>query len=82
MEALSEMSPIDKETVQLLMHNLAINLANQQLREQHSLLLDQYRSLVNKHIQPEPPESPQQSNAVQIKSEDNKTSMHESFGFR
>lgn len=45
-EKLSEMSNIDRETVQLLMHNLAINLANQQFREQHSILMDQYRSVL------------------------------------
>ncbi len=48
MEALNEMSPIDKETVQLLMHNLSINLANQQFREQHAFLLEQYRQVVGK----------------------------------
>jgi SHAQKYF class myb-like DNA-binding protein len=47
-EALNDMSPIDRETVQLLMHNLAVNLANQQFRDQHSLLLDQYRTLLSK----------------------------------
>ena len=45
-EKLSEMSNIDRETVQLLMHNLAINLANQQFREQHSILMDQYRTVL------------------------------------
>jgi len=44
-EALNEMSPIDRETVQLLMHNLAMNLANQQFREQHTVLLEHYRYL-------------------------------------
>jgi len=47
-ETLSEMSPIDRETIQLLMHNLALNLANQQFREQHAYLLDQYRSVIGK----------------------------------
>jgi len=47
-ETLNEMSPIDRETVQLLMHNLALNLANQQFREQHAYLLDQYRSVIGK----------------------------------
>jgi SHAQKYF class myb-like DNA-binding protein len=47
-EALNDMSPIDRETVQLLMHNLAVNLANQQFREQHTLLLDQYRTLLSR----------------------------------
>jgi len=47
-EALNEMSPIDRETVQLLMHNLSVNLANQQFRDQHSLLLEQYRTLLAK----------------------------------
>jgi SHAQKYF class myb-like DNA-binding protein len=47
-EALNDMSPIDRETVQLLMHNLAANLANQQFRDQHSLLLDQYRALLSR----------------------------------
>jgi len=47
-ETLGEMSPIDRETIQLLMHNLALNLANQQFREQHAYLLEQYRSVIAK----------------------------------
>lgn len=42
------MSTIDRETVQLLMHNLTVNLTNQQFREQHGTLLEQYRNLLNK----------------------------------
>jgi len=48
MEAFHELSPIDKETVHLLMHNLTINIANQQFREQHNFLLEQYRTLIGK----------------------------------
>jgi len=48
MEAFHELSPIDKETVHLLMHNLTINIANQQFREQHNFLLEQYRALIGK----------------------------------
>jgi hypothetical protein len=45
-EKLAEMSTIDRETVQLLMHNLAINLANPTFRDQHSSLMDQYRTIL------------------------------------
>lgn len=45
-EKLAEMSTIDRETVQLLMHNLAINLANPTFRDQHSNLMDQYRTIL------------------------------------
>jgi len=48
MEALNNMNDIDKKTVQLLMHNLAINIANQQFREKHAYLLERYHSLTNK----------------------------------
>lgn len=51
-EALNEMTPIDRETVQLLMHNLASNLSNQQFRDQHALLLAQYRDLLAKNGNP------------------------------
>ncbi|EGG23275.1 myb domain-containing protein [Cavenderia fasciculata] len=44
-DSLNEMSQTDRETMQLLMHNLAINLANQQYRDQHQSLIDQCRSL-------------------------------------
>ncbi|EFA77680.1 myb domain-containing protein [Heterostelium album PN500] len=44
-DTLNELSQIDRETMQLLMHNLAINLANQQYRDQHQSLLDQCRSM-------------------------------------
>eukprot|EP01101_Sappina_pedata_P000172 TRINITY_DN10177_c0_g1_i1.p1 TRINITY_DN10177_c0_g1~~TRINITY_DN10177_c0_g1_i1.p1 ORF type:complete len:501 (+),score=113.16 TRINITY_DN10177_c0_g1_i1:40-1542(+) len=42
MEALESMSPQDKETVQLLMQNLANNLSNKSLRDQHADLLSVY----------------------------------------
>ncbi|KAN0038811.1 hypothetical protein ACTA71_001002 [Dictyostelium dimigraforme] len=42
-EALSDLSMIDRETMQILMHNLAINLANQQYRDNHQTLSEQYR---------------------------------------
>jgi hypothetical protein len=42
------MNTIDRETVQLLMHNLTVNLNNQVFRDQHGALLDQYRTLLNK----------------------------------
>eukprot|EP01105_Mastigella_eilhardi_P022204 TRINITY_DN5461_c0_g1_i1.p1 TRINITY_DN5461_c0_g1~~TRINITY_DN5461_c0_g1_i1.p1 ORF type:complete len:500 (+),score=154.59 TRINITY_DN5461_c0_g1_i1:178-1500(+) len=45
LERLGEMSSTDREAVLLLMHNLGINLANQYFREQHSILLQQYRTL-------------------------------------
>jgi hypothetical protein len=48
LDTLNEMSPIDRETIQLLMHNLSVNLANQQFREQHAFLLDQYRLIIQK----------------------------------
>jgi len=47
-QMLNEMTSIDKETVQLLMHNLTINLANQQYKEQHAFLLEQYKSALSK----------------------------------
>jgi len=48
-EVLNEMTPIDCETIQLLMHNLAANLANQQFKEHHSMLLDHYRNALIEH---------------------------------
>jgi len=42
---LNEMSQIDRETMQLLMHNLAINLANQQYKDQHITLYEQCRMM-------------------------------------
>lgn len=47
-DAVNDMSAIDRETVQLLMHNLTVNLTNQQFRDQHGALLDQYRNLLSK----------------------------------
>jgi len=47
-EALNDMSPIHRESIQLLMHNLALNIANQQFREQHAFLLDQYHNVLSK----------------------------------
>jgi hypothetical protein len=44
-EALNAMNPVDRETIQFLMHNLAINLANQQFKEQHVILLEKYRQI-------------------------------------
>jgi len=44
-ETLNAMNPVDRETIQFLMHNLAINLANQQFKEQHVYLLDKYRQV-------------------------------------
>jgi hypothetical protein len=41
------------------MHNLAVNLANQQFRDQHSLLLEQYRTLLSKT-----PTDPQQTSSA------------------
>ena len=43
------MSAIDRETVQLLMHNLTFNLASSQFRGQHLTLLDQYRTYAAAH---------------------------------
>ena len=40
------MNSIDRETLQLLMHNLAINLSSQQFRDQHVLMMDQYRNMI------------------------------------
>eukprot|EP00026_Physarum_polycephalum_P010788 Phypoly_transcript_10968.p1 GENE.Phypoly_transcript_10968~~Phypoly_transcript_10968.p1 ORF type:complete len:327 (+),score=63.88 Phypoly_transcript_10968:45-983(+) len=51
-EAVNDMNTIDRETVQLLMHNLTVNLNNQVFRDQHGALLDQYRSLLNKPSNP------------------------------
>lgn len=45
-EMLSEMSPVDRETIQLLLHNLTMNLDSSNFREQHSYLLDQYQSIL------------------------------------
>jgi len=70
-ESLSEMSPIDRETIQLLMHNLALNLANQQFREQHAYLLDQYRSVVGK-TQPDLPVQ-QVTNSTSDSTKENET---------
>eukprot|EP01102_Stenamoeba_stenopodia_P018852 TRINITY_DN6988_c0_g1_i1.p1 TRINITY_DN6988_c0_g1~~TRINITY_DN6988_c0_g1_i1.p1 ORF type:complete len:419 (+),score=79.49 TRINITY_DN6988_c0_g1_i1:229-1485(+) len=47
LETLNDMTPLERDTVQLLMHNLAVNLANQQFREQHAALLDQYRTMIS-----------------------------------
>ncbi|KYQ96936.1 myb domain-containing protein [Tieghemostelium lacteum] len=44
-EALNEMTPADRETMQVLMHNLAVNLANQQYRDNHQALLEQFRAM-------------------------------------
>lgn len=47
-EAFNDMSSIDRETVQLLMHNLTVNLNTPQFRTQHFTLLEQYRNLLTK----------------------------------
>lgn len=47
-EVLNSMSPVDRETIRLLMHNLSLNLENHQFREQHVFLLEQYRAVVDK----------------------------------
>lgn len=47
-DAINDMSIIDRETVQLLMHNLTVSLSNQQFREQHGTLLEQYRTMLSK----------------------------------
>lgn len=44
-DALNSMTPVDRETIQFLMHNLAVNLANQQFKEQHLYLLEKYRQV-------------------------------------
>lgn len=44
----NQMSDIDKETIQLLMHNLCINLSNQQFREQNSFLIEEYQKIYQK----------------------------------
>jgi hypothetical protein len=44
-ETLQEMSPMERETVQVLMHNLTVNLASQQFKNQHGLLMEQYKAL-------------------------------------
>jgi len=41
-----QLSNVDRDAVNILMHNLAVNLANQQYREQHLVLLDRYRNLI------------------------------------
>jgi SHAQKYF class myb-like DNA-binding protein len=51
-DAVNEMSTIDRETVQLLMHNLTVNLTNDDFRAQHGTLLDQYKALNDKPQQP------------------------------
>eukprot|EP01112_Ceratiomyxa_fruticulosa_P010415 TRINITY_DN2759_c0_g2_i2.p2 TRINITY_DN2759_c0_g2~~TRINITY_DN2759_c0_g2_i2.p2 ORF type:complete len:365 (-),score=71.03 TRINITY_DN2759_c0_g2_i2:132-1226(-) len=43
---LHDLSPIDRETLQVLMQNLTVNLASQSFRDQHSILIEQYRSLL------------------------------------
>jgi len=62
-EALEQMSEIDRRTVQMLMNNLYINLANQQFKAQHALLLEQYRALLKNYSS-----SPQKSPAQDINS--------------
>jgi len=47
LETLKTMSQIDKDTVQNLMYNLALNVTTQQFREQHMFLLEQYRKLLD-----------------------------------
>lgn|SRR3990167_976939 len=47
LEKLSSMNSVDRETLQLLMHNLAINLSSQQFRDQHVLMMDQYRNILS-----------------------------------
>jgi len=58
-EALNAMAPVDRETIQFLMHNLAVNLANQQFKEQHMFLLEKYRQVTgNVTNTPPPPQNP------------------------
>jgi len=49
-ESFSELSPLDKETVQLLMQNLATNITSPEFKEQHALLMQQYSSLQGKKL--------------------------------
>ena len=46
------MSAIDRETIQLLMHSLTINLSSASFREQHLDMLDQYRDFVASNSDP------------------------------
>jgi len=47
-EILNSMSPVDQQTIQLLMSNVSVNIANPQFREHHSQLIEQYRAIYNK----------------------------------
>jgi hypothetical protein len=47
---LSEMSALDRETTQILMHNMAINMANQQISEHKMLALDQCQDVLKQPI--------------------------------
>eukprot|EP01113_Clastostelium_recurvatum_P007381 TRINITY_DN1343_c0_g1_i1.p1 TRINITY_DN1343_c0_g1~~TRINITY_DN1343_c0_g1_i1.p1 ORF type:complete len:356 (+),score=81.16 TRINITY_DN1343_c0_g1_i1:75-1142(+) len=44
--SIQEMTALDREMLQVLMHNLAQNLASQNFRDQHGSLIEQYRSIL------------------------------------
>lgn len=46
---LDQMNAIDRETIQLLMHNLFINLSNPQFREQQFQIMQQYKEHITSH---------------------------------
>jgi len=48
-QRLAEMNQIDRDTTQILMHNMAVNMANQQLREQKTSLLDECHDALKNH---------------------------------
>jgi hypothetical protein len=49
-DMLHELSPIDREVIQLLIHNLMLSLSTPEFREAHMPLMEQYHAL--KYKQP------------------------------
>lgn len=43
LQAFQQLSSVNQATVQLLMHNLTLNIANEQFREQHEQLLSKFQ---------------------------------------
>jgi len=46
-QRLESMEQVDRDTLQLLMNNLAVNLSNQQFRSHYNSLMEQYRNILS-----------------------------------
>jgi len=44
-----DLTTLDQTTIQLLMHNLTINIANEQFKNQHLHLIDQYKKMMEEN---------------------------------